>query len=538
MEGQINNILKDLYALDPELRQYERELMPLVRELIEAKPDTVFDEAWARALRAQLVARASTPQQRSGFGFLKLFSMKTTYTYGAIIAAVVIVAAVGSFTLNKKDTSFQLASAPEINSVGKNAFGSLLSTGGTGTDVAAESAARALSVDTAPAPEDAGASVAPKGVASMVPAAGYGGGGGDIAVDRMIAPVPYSITYTYNGDEFALDDQEVPVLRRARGTETGSAFVSTLTGFDFGLLNLGSFSSAQMQNISFSENRDFGYVVNINFIDGSISINENWERWNHPSKECRDEACYNSIRLSIADVPADDHVVAIADAFLRDHGIALDAYGEPSVDNQWRTYYEQVDDKADYYIPDAISVKYPLEINGEPVYEQGGSTVGMQVSVNIRFDRVSGVWGLQTQRYESSSYPAITDVKKVVSLVERGGLYGPVYYYDSPEGQEKVSLSLGTPEHVLTKIWNYQNSTQNELLVPALRFPVTNKPNEARYYVPDSIVIPLAEELLKDRIEPPTIMPLGQPELMMRENEAAETGLGDIESAPAESITQ
>jgi len=523
MEGRINNILKDLYFLDPEFKQYEKELVPLIREFIHAKPDTAFDIAWARELRSQLMTRRGQTVEKKGiFGLLTPYMSMVSYKYGAAIAVVAIVVAVGAYTLtNKKNTSVELAFVPEVQSVGKNAFGSLVSSDGKGAAMPeADTQNAPFEADALSAPSDEGVVNTKASSSTMVPAVGYGGGG--MVSDRMIAPVPYTVSYKYGGEQFELNEDEVQVLRRTHNSSSGGSLIKALSGFDFGLLDFGSFSGAQMQNISFTENRDFGYTVNISFIDGSVSINENWEKWNHPEQNCRDQKCYDSLRLTIGDVPSDEHLIAVAQSFLTDHGIALDAYGEPTVDNQWRQWYDQTEDKSQYYVPETLSVRYPLMIQGQPVFEQGGSPVGIYVSVNIRFDRVNGAWGMMSQQYESSNYPAVTDVAEVIALAERGGLYGPVYYYDNPSEQKTVAVLLGTPKRVLAKVWNYQNGAQSELLVPALQFSVIDRSGETGYMIQDSIIIPLARELLDERAGPPIGILRDVPEPALMEADSAE----------------
>ncbi|PJC40571.1 MAG: hypothetical protein CO042_03080, partial [Parcubacteria group bacterium CG_4_9_14_0_2_um_filter_41_8] len=55
----------------------------------------------------------------------------------------------------------------------------------------------------------------------------------------------------------------------------------------------------------------------------------------------------------------------------------------------------------------------------------------------------------------------------------------------------------------------------NELLVPALRFPIVNQPKDNSYYWRTSVVVPLAKELMNDYALPePRPMPVDDPVLM------------------------
>jgi len=41
---QLNSVLNDLFAIDPGLRQYEKELEKIIREIVEFRPEINFDE--------------------------------------------------------------------------------------------------------------------------------------------------------------------------------------------------------------------------------------------------------------------------------------------------------------------------------------------------------------------------------------------------------------------------------------------------------------------------------------------------------------
>jgi len=299
----------------------------------------------------------------------------------------------------------------------------------------------------------------------------------------------------YAGEDFTLDQDTVTVLRRTKGAVAGQAIASQVTNLNLGILNLSSFVSAQMQNVSFVEDKDFGYRVEINFRDNSISIYENWEKWKNPMNECAgDQECYDRLRTKISDVPSDSELISIADNFLSTYGISTDAYAEPEVDDNWRTNYEQAEDKEQAWIPDQIQVRYPLIVNDEIVHDQGGNPTGLSVNVNIRHKRAAGVWGLRTNQFESSDYEAVKSIDDIKKVLEAGGMG----YVFEPSKDAKV-VELGTPEQILMQTYNWSDGKSNELLVPALKFPVINQPDE-KYFWRQNIIIPLAKELLEQQL--------------------------------------
>ncbi|PIR56802.1 MAG: hypothetical protein COU72_04315, partial [Parcubacteria group bacterium CG10_big_fil_rev_8_21_14_0_10_41_35] len=77
------------------------------------------------------------------------------------------------------------------------------------------------------------------------------------------------------------------------------------------------------------------------------------------------------------------------------------------------------------------------------------------------------------------------------------------------------NIELGTPEYVLIQLYNYQDNKSNELLVPALRFPIVKNLENDQYYWRTSVVVPLAKELMNDYSLPePRPMPVDDPVLM------------------------
>lgn len=337
-----------------------------------------------------------------------------------------------------------------------------------------------------------------------------GGGGSDgMMIDPTIGIVPPEITeyrLVYNGEIAGLNDA-VDVFKRQKNTS--NADLSRILGsLNTGIIDLGSFPGAKTDMITFYQDTQYGYMVTVSFRDGSIALNQNWEKWPHPESNCQDEACFQRYRLQADDIPADGVLIDIAADFVADHGIDLSQYGAPEVDHQWRTQYEAASDKSMMWIPDSVRVIYPLLVDGKPVYEEGGGKAGITIGVNVREDRVSDVWGLTDQKYQKSSYAGVTDEAAIRGYL---GNYGKMDTSWMPPNTERktVEITLGTPELSLVRMYRYDNNTNDELLVPALVFPVTNVP-AGEYFYNTSITVPLAVDLLKERTDGgnPVPMPL------------------------------
>jgi hypothetical protein len=258
--------------------------------------------------------------------------------------------------------------------------------------------------------------------------------------------------------------------------------------------------------ISFYQDTDYGYFVTVSFREGSISLNQNWETWPHPENNCRDEACFQRYRVQFDDIPADDVLIGTAQEFVEQHGVDLSQYGAPEVDRQWQTQYEAATDKSMIYLPDAVRVTYPLLVDGKPVYDEGGTKAGISLGINVRADRVSDAWGITDQKYQKSGYAGVTDAAQINSYLQN---YGKVNGDWMPPNTTKksVDVTLGTPELSLVRMYTYNNNVNEELLVPALVFPVTNVP-AGEYFYNTSITVPLASDLLKQRTDIVNPMPM------------------------------
>jgi hypothetical protein len=315
----------------------------------------------------------------------------------------------------------------------------------------------------------------------------------------MIVPPDFvRYNYVYVGDELSLPTDAQNVFRRITGA-SNSPSASTLLGrVSLGLVNLGSFGNSRVQYVTLAQDEDFGYTINANFEEGSVSLFENWSRW--PQPNCQDPTCFEQQRIKIDQVPADSELIRIAQDFVKSRGVTISQYGQPEVDNSWR----------DYWIPEAIPVVFPLAIEGQNIYEQGGMIkYGIVVNVSLRHNRVSSVYNLSTQKYERSPYEVESDSKRILEIAARGGLYS---WYPL-DGGRKVDVEIGTPSTILMRMYHYdqKNSRNSELLVPALMFPIIKAPENEPYFSQKYITVPIIKELLNVNNDPIRIMPLGVP---------------------------
>lgn len=492
MTHDIKNILSDLYQIDPSLREHEVKLQPLISELLEARSDLAINPAFRNRLRMILMNKIrdqKVAKPSLGRFFAAGLAGRSMYTMAGALVLILVVA-VSVTILNRGGTQF--AFEQDIVKSGNNAFGplTLVSEGGRG---GGQETSGQKSLDTV--------ATAPSGTG------GYGGGGGMTKPSSLIYPVPQpSYAFNYAGDPISLTDKSVEVLRRVKGVGSMPAFDSFLGAFDVSGINLNSFGASKIQNLVLAGGGDDGYTITIDFFEGFIGISKTVFDWG-PRCMAPEKCLDNQPSPTINQMPADEKLINAANKFLKEHGIETSAYGTPIIQDDWGVAYEQTspEQRAMFYIPDAITVLYPLVLNGQTVYEQGGMfPMGLQVQVSVRNLIVTGVWNMTLQRYESSQYEAETDSAKIISAAERGGWGGYVIMAEDGHTSQRSQVALGTPSRGYLRMWNYNDGSNDELYVPALAFPVLKAP--AGSYLPRYIVIPLAKDLMTQQY--PDIMPM------------------------------
>ncbi len=478
MNNYINTILKELYEIDPQLKSQEKYLTQLIEAMIKSKPDTRFDEKFKTNLKKQIILKINQSKKMkkqkifSNLNFWRGFSLAAT-----ILIVVLLLVPLLNLPINQEITnqtgklSFN-ASRLQINNLPDQSFGIL------NNNVAADSQTEAIQP-------------------SAQTATGFGGGG--MSTSSSVAPnfpTLYTVyKYSYDGEPLEITQNELPVLKRVKGYDN-TDYSSWLKDLNLDLLDTSQFSNLKIQHLALVEDKDLGYLVDINPYEGSVNITENYQRpWIDYNQSLKP--------LTYADVPDDQTLINIADNFINKYKIDLTDYGQPEVEKQPFLLAEKATTPEQMFVPNIISVRYPFMIDGKPVYEQGGTKNGIFVSINLYNKKAAGVYGLFTRNYDSSNYQVETNTQRILDFAKNGGtLFGA---YEGPEANV-VELKLGTPSQSYMISWQYKNNENNELLVPAYIFPVEPVDNNQNYY-PKNIVVPIIKDIL-DSYQTNDIMPL------------------------------
>jgi hypothetical protein len=459
--SDIDKILRDLYLLDPQLKEYESEIKKIIMKLLESKPNIKLNQEFVLDLKKELEIKTKnmfkTPSTSSGLVRKINLVQKLSYVFGgAVICAILILSM--NYYIGQKNNS-QLAFVSKIEKLEQRAFGPLKLEGGAG-----------VSND-----------------ANVLEVKGLGGGPEALVNEKILIPAPSRVHYnfTYQGEDLVLNHSQMEVLKRNK--ENKSTLPTILKNMDLGLVDLKGVQKGKLQNINIMEDREYGYMINVNFQEGMIAIYQNWDKW--PQDTEKD--------LSLDDVPSEDELINMSNKFIQEKGINLENYGNPYVNDSWKNYSHPGINKdliieEEVYVPRSIPVIYPLILEGKEVFDQGGTPSGISVNVDIKYKKVSGAWNIKTQDYQSSFYETETDSQRILDIVQAGGMN----YHRYGQAEKIIDLELTSPELIYITYYQYEANQSQEMIVPALRFKV--KENEEVPYKLDYILVPLLKEMLDD----------------------------------------
>ena|GEM_PF-384127 len=503
----VQTILQELYLLDGEFKKHEAELIMIIQKLLASRPDVKVNKIFVKQLRAQLFEEKNSMKSRKSLSdFVKSFKIAAVGVGVAAIAFVVVV------SLNSDSPTSIVSPTSTINALSSNAFGSL-----SQVPLAQSTGIRSQSGGGGGLGASESSFAADSSIISEKTADTFSSG-------LSIYPFP-QYSYVYTGEEVVLSEEQVAVLRQVKSSGMSVNEQSLLAAINSDVIDLSKLKNVSIRSIDLVEDREFGLSLHWNMFDGGISIGENSDKW-RSVYPCRTDDCYQENKLKIEQVPADETLIEIANTFLSEYGISTEAYGEPEVEDNWREQYARAESPERAWVPDSIQVLYPLIVDGQLVRAEYGGVVGLHVNVNIRANRASGLWNLNSGVYESSLYEAETDTERIMSIVKNGGYAGNIRYFaepavnavleDSAEETELPVIELGTPSQGFVQTWYNNGEEGSLLLVPALVFPITSKPTEGYYINQQSVIIPLVKEILDQRFKSyekpdPDSLPLPEP---------------------------
>ncbi len=515
---QINQIMQEL-GLSPTDASAD-DTRKLIEQLANAKPNVAtIDANFISELRKDLQTRSanmslsqseSNNQETKSINIFSMFINKTLVS--ALVVAVIVIGAGGIWYANNSDrplfqsstfgggSESQLLSGKyDVKAVANESFGDLDKV----AVVSTQDAAKLNSTSSSAGNNGPAVAMGTGGMPNMSTTA--------TAEDaKLIAPgEPYPgqtyYTFKYEGTENLPGlNATQSVLKRTKPVQPESLVSRVVNLLSFGLIDLTTLQNVQLQNLSFIEDREFGYGVYVDVQQGMVNMYQNYERWPQPTSS-------EPAPMKVEDLPKDADVMASAETFIQQYKISKEGYGTPRIVEPWRIAYEAASatDRMSFYIPEQIQIVYPLMLENKEVYDESGNVYGLSIVVDAKTMRVASVYELMSKQFERSDYKGEADSSRILKIAENGGFRN--YSYPDQQVGRKIELKLGTPTVQMVKIYyssdNYK--TSNDLYMPALIFPITNwKENN---YWRQSVIVPLVKSILDSDNQQPQPIPLPMP---------------------------
>lgn len=446
---QIKNILEDIYKIDKSLKTYGSQLEKIVVEILEAKPEVSVDKKFKQELYREIMVRISELEPKKKSIRQGIFSRKFSYAFASVLAIVVVVVVAVIFFTGGEKVSFNLG----INDINDSGFGPLVLSDSSSSEA--------------------------KG----------GGGPGTSGSAYLPAPGYTEFKYVYIGEDFSIDEDTAGIYKRKVNDSVSRAFSQKISDLKFDFVNFSKFKDLSVDYITISEDRSFGYSINLDLKDASLGLYKNWEKW--PKEE----------NVKISDIPSNEKIIAIADAFIEEHDIDMSAYGKGEVSADWNAMLEQVrsDKQSEQVVGQGIRIMYQLLLDNVGVYDEWGNKVGISAEVDIINNKVSNLSNVIAQSYDRSNYVLETNVDRILEIA---GKTGALKSAPGQKPAKTVEVHLDTPEKVFLQvlIYNVGRTEPEKLYVPALNFPVVKSEKTG---FPDGrkrIIVPLVKEILDQKI--------------------------------------
>ncbi|MDD2515892.1 MAG: hypothetical protein PHF46_01365 [Candidatus Gracilibacteria bacterium] len=530
---KIQAMLQELYKIDPKLQSEEGKLKSIIEKMIEIRPNTRFDEKFRLELRNKIIEEIHNTRRKKEQKKI-LFDIGYFVSGLALASFVFMIVGPNIFktvekpkqeisydskissgkTMPKSDSlSLENTTGSSINSTGSQTLGlsnTGISASNTGIDISKTTIIKEIknisgeknnlnqslltfNITTKKEKDDAFGTI--KGD-SYGASSGIGGGSNTASFKSQGTPTTLDGTqektsvpntsngqkFVYKGEKIEIKESKMEALKKEKKSYTNADLNNLIKSIKLDVFDISKLEKLFVNNITVSEDKDYGLQMNINLDEANISLYKNRKKW--PQNNCNTDECYSQNKIKMDQIPTQEKAINIANEFVTSHGINISNYANPYLDTtRLKTYNEAS------YLPESISVIYPLKIEGKAVYEESGYSKGLTITIDIKSQKVQEVYGLEKLNFLSSMYETETNFDKILEIATKGGRNNPTVYKTG----ENSEISLGTPVLEYTYIYDYKDGVTEEYIVPAYIFPILDNQN----YGPSNIVVPILQDLYK-----------------------------------------
>lgn len=496
MEKDIEKILQELYEVDSSLKEKEKELRKIIHTMLNLKPNVKIDETFKSTLRENISKKIVSEK-------LKNYSSQkqNIWHFFAYIFGTAWILAFWFFLLN------------ENLNIGKNDIWNPNTPITTNNILSFESEITKISgwfgdlkniwENTAPALRGVWGWATPSSakmlqtesvsrdiwtedmqIATETPL------GDEMTVGKtmdLVDPnwVPEIYRYSFSGELNVTLSEMMPVYKKSNQNNLGKDFWKKFANFRFNGLDISRFSDLSAGNISFNQDKEYGYSINIDFSNGYLNIYKNWDTW--PQKNYQEKKTTSLL--------AEDEVLNIANSFMKEYGIDISQYGHAKIETNYNTLLKTSDVSRIMpdFIPDTTYILYPLIVDGKEIMEESWDTAGIKVEIDTEEKRVSSVVWLSIQNYVQSDYIVENNTENILKVAN---VWGRFWFYTPETDRVKYKdIELKNPTLKYINIYEYKNNIQEQYLIPAVVFEVEKEGLENYYW--NTISVPLVKDFYK-----------------------------------------
>ncbi len=481
-EHDAKKLYKDLCKDFPELKEKPDTWIKTIEALIETKPQDEMDDQFYHSLRdevEQLIHMQKAERQEEKVNPLTTFKRVLLTLAGGV---TVVAALVITLNMSPQDIHTELAGDEnskeskevtllkndyknglvEIEESGADAFGEL----NVSPDSHKESMADSLE--------------------------SFKGFGGDEAMELSILPFPggrEKINYNYLLPE-KTDDIQISssskLYKKLNEAKKGD-FSNVFKLLNLDSLDLSRFADTELRQINFKGNvNDIAYIINVDLKWGNVNLyidHESQLKLDCPSWP----NCAESKPLKEEDRLNDEELIQIATDFLEAVGANTSQVAKPYVNKPWE---ENPHWEASSYIQEEMTVIFPYELNGNIIHESWGGKTGINVSINQRKKRASGL-NLSSLKLISSDYESLSK-EDILKQAEAGGLNG--FIHVRPE--KTVDIKLKKPHSELRTFRRWNKNQEETYYVQMLVFEtIKTEEKDDDDFAPNEVLVPLPAKI-------------------------------------------
>lgn len=277
---------------------------------------------------------------------------------------------------------------------------------------------------------------------------------------------------------------KLPVYKKINSNKSWKIFANNIKNFSFNWINISEFSNLWVSNITFNQDEDYGYTLNLDFDNQSLNLYQNWEKW--PQRD------YNKDKKQV--ILKENELYKIANDFLQKYHIDIKKYAFPIIEKKYLENLKNYENnKLSWdFLQSNVTINYPLIIDGNLIKQEQWENTWLNLTINLEEKKVSSLYWLKLFDYLKSDYEIETNTKNILKIAN---VWGKNWLDNLPNLNDEIkytTINLKNPKLQYIVIYDYKDNKDDQYLVPAIVFEIDKENNNS---FQDNISVPLLKDL-------------------------------------------